>query len=213
MSRLIPHENYVPLLPLTKELYDGLFNIYNRAKTNTCMFYVEGFENSETLWTETEEELQWIINNILPYYGLSLEDLQELLYVMEDKENNEAINNRGDTDRAKWSFKNVPPWGPRSLNFTRIGTDTFIRTHIDPEGGCKINIPILNMSAADIYFTDNNESYFYPVPALLKLLSPHRVNNIERLSQYKPPFRVFFQIVLKQSFEHWKEILPLPYGY
>jgi hypothetical protein len=50
---------------------------------------------------------------------------------------------------------------------------------------------------SNIYFTDNNESYFYPVPALLKLLSPHRVNNIERLSQYKPPFRVFFQIVLK----------------
>lgn len=213
MTRPMPHTNYVPLLPLTKELYNGLFDIYNRAKTNTCMFYVEGFENSETLWTETEEEHQWIIDNILPHYGLTLDDLQELVYVKEDKENEEASNNRDDTDRSKWSFTNVPPWGPRSLNFTRTSAISFIDHHTDPEGGCKINIPVLNIRAADIYFTDSDERCFYPTTTLFNVRLPHSVNNLENMGQYTPPFRVFFQIVLKESFDHWKEILPLPYGF
>lgn len=212
MIRPLPHINYVPLLPLTNELYTELFSIYNRAKTHTCMFKVEGFENSETLWTETEEEHRWIIDNILPHYNLTLDDVEELVYTKDDEYSEEA-KGRYDSDRTQWNFKNVPAWKPRSLNFTRVGANSFIGRHTDPEGGCKINIPILNIRSADIYFVDSDESYFYPTPTLFNVSLPHNVNSIGRVSQYEPPVRVFFQIVLKESFEYWKEKLPLPYGY
>ena len=212
MTRPIPHINYVPLLPLTKELYLELFAVYDRAKSHTCVFKVEGFEDSETIWTETKEDHQWIIDNILPYYNLTIDDVEELVYTKEDQYTKEA-KGRYDSDRTQWEFKNVPPWGPRSLNFTRVGVTSFIGKHKDIEGGCKINIPVLNIRSANIHFIDSNEIYFYPTPALLNVRLFHNVDRIDRVSEYDPPVRVFFQIVLKKSFEYWKELLPLPYGY
>ena len=206
------HIDYMPIRSLTDELFGELFNIYKRAVTHVCTFEVAGFENSDTIWTETKEDHEWICANILPFYNLTIGDVVDLVYTAEDT-NDDTTNNRYNSDRSTWKFTNVPLWTPRSLNFTRLRSDSFVGAHNDHECGCKINIPIINMSAANIHFIDSGEQFWYPSPALLNVNALHSVNGTNRISQYNPPERVFFQICLKNSYDSYSDIIPTPHGW
>jgi hypothetical protein len=172
---------------------------------------VPGFENSEIVWPETATEHQWIIDNILPFYGVKREEIVNLVYKDDDYDSTQI--QRVDSNRRDWGFDKVPPWTPNTLNFTRCTEDSIIGSHNDHEAGCKINIPILNMSAANLYFNASDERYYYPAPALLNVREQHEVENLSRLRQFNIPERTFFQIVFKGEFKHYTNMLPLPFGY
>lgn len=208
-----PHINYMPLKSLTDELYNGLLGIYLRAKTYTCTFEVVDFTGTEMSWPETDEEHEWICNNILPYYGIEVDEILSLEYTAADKLKENLGVRTDDSDRTTWGFNNVPDRTPNSLNFTRIKSTSHIGTHSDHEAGCKINIPILNMGAANIYFRESGERYFYPTPVLLNCPRLHEVENMHRMEKFNIPERTFFQIIFKKPFEYYKNILPLPLGY
>jgi hypothetical protein len=207
-----PHIDFMPIRPLTDELFVKLFDIYTRAVTHTCVFEVEGFVNSETIWTETKEDHDWICNNIIPFYNLTMDDIVDLIYTPEDIDAGIA-KGRYDSDRSMWKFTNVPAWKPRSLNFTRIKHNSFVGAHTDHECGCKINIPILNMSSSNIHFVKSDERFWYPSPVLLNVNALHSVDGTERISLYTPKERVFFQLCLKQNYDFYQNIVPTPHGW
>lgn len=206
-----PHKNFMPVLPLTEDLYKGLLAVYQRITTYISDFYVPGFEKSTILWPETHDDHKWICDNILPFYGVHESELVNLVY----DANDDAVDAiaRHDSDRRDWGFDHVPPWTPNTLNFTRVKYDSIIGDHDDHEAGCKINIPVLNMSAANVYFRESDERYYYPAPALLNVRARHEVENIHLMRDRGIPERTFFQVVFKGSFEEYQSRLPLPYGW
>ena len=75
-----PTINYAPLKPLTDELHNGLLNIYKRTKTYITSFEVIGFTGTYMSWPETNEEHQWILDNILPFFNISVGECLNLQY-------------------------------------------------------------------------------------------------------------------------------------
>jgi len=210
-----PTINYAPLKPLTDELHNGLLNIYKRTKTYITSFEVIGFTGTYMSWAETNEEHQWILDNILPFFNISVGECLNLQYTEEDNNIKELGIRTDNFPRTDWGFKKerVPKRLPNSLNFTTVQPHSVVTAHNDHEAGCKINIPILNMSAANLYFRQSDEQYFYPAPVLLNCRKDHEVQRIERMTEHNIPERTFFQIVLKGEYEFYKSTLPLPNGY
>lgn len=207
-----PNINFMPIKPLPDSLYNGLLSIYERTHTYKTSFEVSAFEGTTMSWPETDEDHQWILDNILKFYNIDPSEVLSLEYTVDDTAS-EDIGARVDSKRRDWGFKNVPNRIPNSLNFTSITRNSIISAHNDHEAGCKINIPIKNMSAANIYFYETDEKYFYPVPVLLNCPAFHEVQNICRMAQFDIPERTFFQIVFKGKYEYYKSTLPLPNGY
>lgn len=206
-----PNINYMPIKPLSDELYKGLLDIYERTKTYKTSFEVSAFEGTTMSWPETDEDHQWILDNILKFYNIDPSEILSLEYTAKDT--NDDMGIRNDSKRKEWQFENVPDRIPNSLNFTSVTRTSTISAHNDHEAGCKINIPIKNMSAANIYFYETDEKYYYPAPVLLNCPAFHEVQNISRMATFDIPERTFFQIVFKGSYEHYKSTLPLPNGY
>lgn len=207
-----PNINFMPIKPLTDDLFNGLLGIYERTKTYKTSFEVAAFEGTIMSWPETDEDHQWILDNILKFYNIEPSEIQSLEYTANDT-NKELFGIRNDSIRQDWGFKNVPSRIPNSLNFTTVTRTSIITAHNDHEAGCKINIPIRNMSAANIYFQETDEKYFYPAPALINCPATHEVQNLSRMTTFDIPERTFFQIVCKGSYEFYKATLPLPNGY
>jgi hypothetical protein len=207
--------NYVPFKPLTDELYNGLLGIYKRTKTYVTSFEVIDFTGTYMSWPETDAEHQWILDNILPFYNISVDECLNLQYTDDDNELEEVGVRTDGHPRTDWGFKKecIPKRSPNSLNFTTASRHSVIAAHNDHETGCKINIPVLNMSAANLYFRQTDEKYFYPAPVLLNCREEHEVQRLDRMAQYDIPERTFFQIVLKGSYDYYQSTLPLPNGY
>lgn len=208
-----PHINFIPIKPLSDELFNGLLKIYKNATTHKTSFYVPGFENTVMTWPESDEEHQWIIDNILSYYSIPVDEIASLEYTIDDIDDDTLGRRNDGFHRRDWGFQNVPTRTPNSLNFTTINKTSVITPHNDHEADCKINIPIINMSAANLYFRETDEPFYYNSPVLIHCSSLHEVRNINRMKTFNIPERTFFQIVLKKSFNYYKEILPLPNGY
>lgn len=209
----IPHVNYMPIKPLSDELYNGLLSIYENAKTYKTTFEVSAFQGTTMTWPETDEEQQWIIDKVLPYYNLSVDDVYSLEYMQKDMYDDRKGKRSDGNHRRDWGFKNVPERMPNTLNFTTVREHSLIEAHNDHEADCKINVPIKNMSAANIYFKDSDEAFYYNTPVLIHCASWHEVQHIDRMKKFNIPERTFFQIVLKKSFVHYQNVLPWPNGY
>jgi hypothetical protein len=202
-----PHKRITYLKALPDELFNELRDIYYRCSTYVVKFNVPNEFVCDMMWPETQEEFNWIKREILGYYNLSEDEIQNLKYKEEDQG-----KDREDAKKATWFTGNVPDYLPNSLNFTRSNPESITEKHHGIVE-CKINIPIVNMGQACIRFLDTDERCWYPSPALLNIGYDHEVRGLERLQEFNVNERVFFQIVLNKPYQHYSDTLIRPNGW
>jgi len=189
-------EAYRIFEPLSEDLQSNLLEIYNRCKTYIFNFshyneWEDGWFIADTIWCENQEDHQWILNNILPYYGIKLDNVAEYDYDLSKPGWNELSGN---------GFENgfTPPWSPNSANFTRYeaGKARMMR-HYDntPQVDGKLNIPLINTDSGHIYYTDIDEKFEYKKmhPCLHNPNYYHNILGIDDLTED----RVFFSVPVK----------------
>lgn len=203
-----PHQHITYLKPLPDDMFNELRSIYERATTYVMQFNVPNEFICDMLWPETESEFNWIVDNVVAFYGVTTDEIATLKYNYDDV----TDTDRNGVDRSNWFKGQSGPWAPNSLNFTRFNHDSITERH-HGEVECKINIPIVNMGQACIRFIESNECCWYPSPALLNIAYDHDVVGLDRLKTYDLKDRAFFQIVLKKPYKHYSETLPRPNGW
>jgi hypothetical protein len=75
--------NFKICQPIPIEWHNKLNEIYDRCKTHILEFAFHANKGDfvcDQIWCETKEDQQWIINTLLPYYGIDYEDVAELDY-------------------------------------------------------------------------------------------------------------------------------------
>ena len=202
-----PHKRITYLKALPDELFNELRDIYYRCSTYVVKFDVADIFVCDMMWPETQEELDWIKKEILGFYKLTEDDVKNLKY----KEEN-LVDAGEEANKSTWFTGNVPDYVPNSLNFTRSNPNSITEKH-HGYVECKINIPIVNMGQACIRFLDTEEKCWYPSPALLNIGYDHDVKGLERLAEFNIKERVFFQIVLNKSYQHYSDTLIRPNGW
>ncbi len=204
-----PHQRITYLKPLPDSVFAELRAIYLRSKTFVMKFNVPDLFVCDLLWPETQAEFDWIVREVVGFYGIPVTDIANLKYNEDDMA--DAI--RDDVDnKSKWFSGRAGPYLPNSLNFTRFTADSITGKH-HGEVECKINIPILNMGQACIRFIDTEERCWYPSPALLNIAYDHDVIGLERLKMLDINERAFLQIVLKRPYQFYSDTLPRPSGW
>lgn len=196
-----PHKRITYLKPLPDHLYNQLLQIYQNAHTYIMKFTIPNEFICEMVWPETEEEFIWIKKEILMFYNISEHDVRDIQYTT-------------DPSKANLFSGNIPEYTPKSLNFTKFTHGSITEIHHAWDNiECKINIPVLNMGQACIHFFDTNERCWYPTTALLNIAYDHDVEGLENLKINNITERVFFQIVLNGSYQHYSNTLSRPNGW
>jgi hypothetical protein len=188
-------EPYRILEPLSVDLQSTLLEIYNRCKTYIFHFDHKNTDTGgeficDTIWPEFQKDVDWIIGNILPYYGIDLENVVEYDYDLSGHWNSDSDFNE--------THLFSPPWFPNSLNFTRYEAGVAkMCIHHDktPHVDGKLNIPLLNTDSGHIYYIDVDEKFEYKKmhPCLHNPKYYHNVLGIEDLQED----RVFFSLPVK----------------
>ena len=202
-----PHKRITYLKALPDELFNELRDIYYRCSTYVVKLDISDIFVCDMMWPETQEEFDWIKKEILGYYKISEDEVQNLKYKDED-----LIDAGEEINRSTWFKGNIPDYIPNSLNFTRSNPNSITEKHHGTVE-CKINIPIVNMGQACIRFLDTEERCWYPSPALLNIAYDHDVKGLERLEEFNIKERVFFQIVLSKPYQHYSDTLIRPNGW
>ena len=105
--------NFKICQPIPIEWHNKLNEIYDRCKTHILEFAFHANKGDfvcDQIWCETQEDQQWIIDTLLPYYGIDYENVAELDY------SNTVSSQRS----GSFSSGFVPPYPKNSINFTRF---------------------------------------------------------------------------------------------
>ena len=186
--------NYKACAALPSDLQRKLTQIYYNAESHVVHFDMHlpngGSFVNDQIWPETHDDYQWILDNILPYYGIEYDDVAVLDY-----------SNSGGGDRDAFSGGPVPDYEKNSINFTRFTPErASINTHHAgvPHVLCKLNIPITGMEQASVYWTETDEGYNYvnKTACLLNVQELHTVMGLNELTEE----RTFLSIALMTPF-------------
>lgn len=180
--------------PMPIEWHNKLNEIYDRCKTHILEFSFHANHGDficDQLWCETVEDQQWIIDTILPYYGIDYDDVVDLDY-----------SNTVSSDRSQSFSKGFsPPYPKNSINFTRfVAGKAAIMEH---NAGvdhvlCKLNVPVKNIEAGTCRWIKTKEGWNYKdnTALLLNVQEDHTVDGLEDLTED----RAFLSIALKTTF-------------
>ena len=179
---------------LPVEWHAKLNEIYDRCESHILEFSLKGNHGDficDQIWCETQTDQQWIINTLLPYYGIDYKDVVDLDY-----------SNTATTDRSGSFTKGFnPPYPKNSINFTRfVAGKAAIMEHnagID-HVLCKLNVPVKNIEAATCRWIKTNEGWNYRDNTALPLnvQENHTVDGLENLTED----RAFLSIALSTPF-------------
>lgn len=195
---------------LPEDLQTHLEDIYWRCKSHILKFDLHVMNNEvrngsfvcDQIWPEEKEDHQWILDNILPYYGIKVEDVAEL-----DYENSGGKTAKEEADRdAAYGEGYKPPYSQNSINFTKFEVGKaaiMIHTAGVNHVLCKLNIPIQACDQAALIYPPNDTypglSYYrYPdkKPCLLNTQIEHTVLGLDDITED----RIFLSIALTTPF-------------
>ena len=152
------------LKPIPLQMHEELVKIYNRCKTHILHFYasdpVLGEMNCDQIWAETEEDQKWIHENILKYYGITIDNVADFDYSNKDFF---QVKN----DPSFWQKGFTPPyggWSRNGINFTRwVAGEAKCMLHDDkaPHVPYKINIPVVNTDLGTIFYPEFKKEFNY----------------------------------------------------
>jgi len=179
---------------LPVEWHAKLNEIYDRCESHILEFSLEtnhGDFICDQIWCETQIDQQWIIDTLLPYYGIDYKDVVDLDY------SNTATTNRSGSFTKGFN----PPYPKNSINFTRfVAGKAAIMEH---DAGvdhvlCKLNVPVKNIEAATCRWIETNEGWNYRdnTALLLNVQEKHTVDGLENLTED----RAFLSIALSTPF-------------
>lgn len=203
-----PHQHITYVKALPDHVFDQLLAIYRRSISYVMEFNCPGEFICDMVWPETQSDFNYIVEHVVGFYGISVDEIANLKYDYNDQADAEGF----EMDKSTWFKGRAGPYQPNSLNFTRFGYDSITERH-HGEVECKINIPVINMGQACIRFIEADERCWYPSPALLNIAYDHDVQGLDRLRKYDLKERVFLQIVLKKPYQYYSETLPRPNGW
>lgn len=180
-------KNIVNLVNLDQRKSDKLLHIYKNCKSFKIRYKYPGVFQNELLWPETQEEYNWIKNNILSHFNLSIKEVAHIPY---DEESSEYREN----DISL-------PYRPSAINFVHFFPGDYVNSHNSKqflvEYSAKINIPVLNTHIATLEFEETKERSFYPSPILINSSYSHKVLGMGKDLHEN---RVFLQLMLKDKF-------------
>lgn len=185
--------NYKACAALPSDLQRRLTQIYYNSESHVIQFDMHlemGSFVNDQIWPETRDDYQWILDNILPYYGIEYDDVAVLDY-----------GNSGGGDRDAFSGGTVPDYEKNSINFTRFTPERAeITTHHAgvPHVLCKLNIPITGMEQAYVTWPSTGDEYNYvnKTACLLNVQELHTVMGLDDLTEE----RTFLSIALTTPF-------------
>lgn len=190
-------------------MFDEVVAIYHRAKTYVMRYNLPDEFVCEMIWPETQSDFDFLVTNVVRFYGISMDDVANLRYEQDDATD---ASLEPTLDKFLWFSGMQGPYMPNSLNFTKYNQHSIGGRHCD-EMECKINIPVVNMGQACMHFTASDERCWYPSPVLLNVGVEHEVEGLERLRQFDLVERAFLQIVLKKPYQYYSDTLPRPNGW
>lgn len=186
-------KNIVNLVNLTEKQNKTLLSIYKNCKTYKVRYKYPGFFQNELLWPETLKEYNWIKNNILPHFNLTINDVAPVPYTEE---------------KPIYRDKEIKiPYESSTINFSHYYPGDYVKPHNDKvffsasfSYNAKINIPVMNTQHASIQFEKTGELSRYLTPILVNTFVKHKVIGMGKELSID---RVFLQIRLKKDFSFY----------
>ena len=180
-------KNIVNLINLSQEQSVKLLSIYKNCKSYKIRYKYPSLFQNELLWPETQEEYNWIVDNVLSHFSLNIKEIAHIPY------NEESVQN----------MKNYIslPYKPSAINFVHFYPGDYVNSHnskqFSVEYEAKINIPVLNTHIAALEFEESKERSCYPSPILINSSYSHKVLGMGKDLQDD---RVLLQLMLKDTF-------------
>ena len=186
-------KNIVNLVNLTLKQKKILLSIYKNCKTYKVRYKYPGLFQNELLWPETLKEYNWIKNNILSHFNLTINDVAPVPYLEESSQYRDKKINL--------------PYESSTINFSHYYPGDYAKSHNDKDFfstsfsyNAKINIPVINTHFASIQFEKSGESSCYPSPILVNTFAKHKVIGMGKKLLVH---RAFLQIRLKKNFSFY----------
>tara|TARA_R110000772_G_scaffold222251_1_gene332733 strand:+ start:4212 stop:4847 length:636 start_codon:yes stop_codon:yes gene_type:complete len=176
-------EPFKILKPIPESMHKELVNIYNRCTTYILHFATAHEKYGEMIcdqiWAETDNDQQWIHDNILPYYGLTIDNIAELDY------SNKQKNDRSDSFST--GFEPPYSWSKNGINFTRwVAGEAKSMLHHDkaPHIPSKLNIPVINTEHGTIYYPEFDLGFDYKNrhTCLMNVQYKHDILGLEKIT-------------------------------
>jgi hypothetical protein len=187
--------NFKICQPIPQEWHIKLNEIYERCQTHILEFAFHanyGDFVCDQIWCETQEDQQWILDKLLPYYGIDYEEVAELDY-------SNAVTESSRSGAFTEGF--TPPYPKNSINFTRFvaGKAAIMQHNAGVDHVlCKLNIPVKNIESGTCRWIETAEGWNYRdnTAMLLNVQKDHTVDGLEELTED----RAFLSIALITPF-------------
>lgn len=187
-------KDIVNLINLEQKQSDTLLSIFKNCKSYKIRYKYPGLFQNELLWPETQEEYNWITDNILSHFNLNINEVVHIPYNEESPENMDNYISL--------------PYNPSAINFVHFFPGDYVNSHSNKSFSvnyhAKINIPVLNTHIATLKFDKSKQSSNYSSPILINSSKSHKVLGMGKDLMEN---RAFLQVMLKKQFSVYYKTL------